>query len=435
MIERAMIAAVLVATSLLAGCGDECVNELRVSMTVVPEALLHGRTTIRVMVASAETAPRTRSFDASVFANGGAFFVLELDGAKTDLQIRAELLDQAGQSVVAFGVARMASVEAGSCAGLTITLVEQPDDTDKDGYAGSEDNCPTTFNPGQEDRDGDQVGDACDNCPDDENTDQLDGDTDEVGDACDNCPDDPNTYQGDEDGDGTGDVCDACPISASTADCDGDGLPDDCDPSNTTEDILVYFNGFSDPRTLADFTTMPVDGWTIDEGELRLDGSVSEHNYALVDAAQAGNWVSIRAAMRYTNPGLSTTYGAGLGVGYVLNGSIIERGFDCVGQREPPNQVKACGYSWPGPTVECSLNCTGLMCADYFSENILYELSLDRSSKGDSFTCEAAGQSMFLSDPNLAGGVNHGVASMWTNPRYEYLMVIERRVYNGPLCK
>ena len=58
------------------------------------------------------------------------------------------------------------------------------------------------------DTDGDGVADENDNCPDIPNVSQGDGDVDDVGDVCDNCPDDFNPDQADGDGNGVGDVCD-----------------------------------------------------------------------------------------------------------------------------------------------------------------------------------------------------------------------------------
>jgi Thrombospondin type 3 repeat len=97
-------------------------------------------------------------------------------------------------------------------------------DGDGDGVCGADDNCPGTFNPGQEDADGDGVGDACDNCGIVANGDQRDSDADGVGDTCDNCRFQPNPDQGDSDGDGVGDACAPC-----GADSDGDGEADTTD--------------------------------------------------------------------------------------------------------------------------------------------------------------------------------------------------------------
>jgi hypothetical protein len=65
-----------------------------------------------------------------------------------------------------------------------IVLHVDPNDRDGDGVPNSEDNCPDTYNPGQEDGDDDGVGDVCDNCPDVANPNQEDADGDGIGDAC-----------------------------------------------------------------------------------------------------------------------------------------------------------------------------------------------------------------------------------------------------------
>lgn len=71
-------------------------------------------------------------------------------------------------------------------------------DSDGDGVADGDDNCPETPNPDQADLDGDGLGDACD--PDD--------DSDAVPDTSDNCPVVVNPDQADADMDGVGDACD-----------------------------------------------------------------------------------------------------------------------------------------------------------------------------------------------------------------------------------
>jgi hypothetical protein len=104
-------------------------------------------------------------------------------------------------------------------------------DSDDDGWADGEDNCPATANEDQADEDRDDVGDACDNCPSVANPDQADSDGDGVGDACQvNGP-----VEGDLNGDGSVDVsdfqiflsnfgrCEGSPAYIDDADYDGDG--------------------------------------------------------------------------------------------------------------------------------------------------------------------------------------------------------------------
>ena len=135
-------------------------------------------------------------------------------------------------------------------------------DTDGDGVIDSEDNCPDTFNPGQEDADRDAVGDACDNCPGTANHDQADSDGNGVGDACqtgdepdtdgdgipdsrDNCPTVPNPDQADRDFDGVGDACDNCPDVSNPAQTDssGNGIGNACDPDY--EGLLCHSEMFN----------------------------------------------------------------------------------------------------------------------------------------------------------------------------------------------
>jgi predicted outer membrane repeat protein len=66
---------------------------------------------------------------------------------------------------------------------------------------------PSPCAPSAADSDGDGFADIDDNCPTVANTNQADQDHDGVGDACDNCPTVPNPDQSDTDGNGTGDAC------------------------------------------------------------------------------------------------------------------------------------------------------------------------------------------------------------------------------------
>ncbi len=100
-------------------------------------------------------------------------------------------------------------------------------DTDSDGIADIDDNCPDDYNPLQTDDDADGLGDVCDNCSDHYNPTQEDLDGDLVGDSCDNCLLIANGDQEDYDLDGIGDECDTC------TDRDGDGFGDPGYAANT----------------------------------------------------------------------------------------------------------------------------------------------------------------------------------------------------------
>jgi len=116
-------------------------------------------------------------------------------------------------------------------------------DTDADGIADSQDNCPAVANPAQQDTDRDRRGDACDECPTAKPT--RDRDNDGLDDACDSCLLGP---QLDDDGDGVMDACDLCPVTATPMqlDDDGDLVGNECDSAlggNDNERLL--FDGFT----------------------------------------------------------------------------------------------------------------------------------------------------------------------------------------------
>ena len=73
---------------------------------------------------------------------------------------------------------------ASTSAGFNIVMANFAIDTDGDGVADDNDNCPDVPNVSQGDRDGDDVGDVCDNCADDFNPTQDDGNGNGVGDVC-----------------------------------------------------------------------------------------------------------------------------------------------------------------------------------------------------------------------------------------------------------
>ena len=104
-------------------------------------------------------------------------------------------------------------------------------DTDMDGFADEDDNCPTVPNTGQVDDDGDDIGNACDNCLMLNSTNQANQDRDDFGDLCDidldgdghnntvdNCPGIANADQANRFGGAAPDLGDACD------DLDGDAV-------------------------------------------------------------------------------------------------------------------------------------------------------------------------------------------------------------------
>lgn len=124
--------------------------------------------------------------------------------------------------------------------------IETPDDSDSDGIADEQDNCPLVANEDQADSDDNGIGDACDtltgpdsdgdtvpdlldNCPAIANTSQQDIDNDNIGDACDQ----------DDDNDGIADGVDNCPtlINPNQTDADGDRT---AMPVTATQTATVY---------------------------------------------------------------------------------------------------------------------------------------------------------------------------------------------------
>ena len=112
-------------------------------------------------------------------------------------------------------------------------------DSDGDGIDNDADNCPDSYNPGQDNLDGDTLGDSSDSCPlvpESSSCDHDPSDVDDDGTAneSDNCPWIHNPDQSNVDGDDDGDVCDLCPTVDNS---NGQGCPvtimDIRDPAST----------------------------------------------------------------------------------------------------------------------------------------------------------------------------------------------------------
>ena len=132
-------------------------------------------------------------------------------------------------------------------------------DSDGDGFADSDDNCPLISNADQFDTDVDSAGDACDltpngdddsdtidnladNCPTVANNDQLDTDNDDIGNACDLTP------NGDDDSDTIDNLADNCPTVANNdqLDTDNDDIGNACDLTPNGDDDSDTIDNLAD---------------------------------------------------------------------------------------------------------------------------------------------------------------------------------------------
>jgi hypothetical protein len=134
---------------------------------------------------------------------GGVYFDTQVSAGATFIGVK----DPAGFDAVVINVED--NVNNAFC--MDDFYFEAELDSDGDGIADGEDNCPDDANADQADSDFDGLGDVCD--PDDDDDGVLDED--------DNCAFFYNPDQSDFDGDGEGDECDG--------DSDGDGVGNDDD--------------------------------------------------------------------------------------------------------------------------------------------------------------------------------------------------------------
>jgi len=146
---------------------------------------------------------------------------------------------------------------------IEVTVPSTCTDSDGDGVCDNDDNCASTYNPGQEDMDKDGVGDACDNCKATANPGQEDMDKDGVGDACDNCKATANPGQEDMDKDGVGDACDNCKATANPGqqDSDNDGIGDACEATNPGTGTPGYWKNHPEAWPVNSIT-IGEDTWT-----------------------------------------------------------------------------------------------------------------------------------------------------------------------------
>ena len=186
------------------------------------------------------------------------------------------------------------------------TFTTEISDSDGDGVPDDVDNCPDTYNPGQEDGDGDGVGDVCDGCPSDPGN---DADSDGVCGDVDNCPYTYNPGQEDADGDGIGDACEVAEVSIYdiqyTTDPSGDSPYDD--GVVTTEGVVTaaFSSGYfiEDPAGGAwnglwvyDTTNTP------DRGDaVRLTGTVDEY-YNLTELTDVSEYAALSTGNTLPEP-------------------------------------------------------------------------------------------------------------------------------------
>lgn len=184
-------------------------------------------------------------------------------------------------------------------------------DSDGDGVANAQDNCPTTANAGQLDADGDGVGDACDGCPSDPAKTSPG--------AC-GC----GVADSDSDGDGTPNCVDGCPSDAYatsptgcgcgelTIDWNNDGA-NDCDGVSFDVGTFVLTGGQS--------ATVELSGYS---------GSMTGFAVAMDYDGGGGTWASDMVAGFFngTNGIQAGGYDAGLGYPSVgswsYNGAVSE---------------------------------------------------------------------------------------------------------------
>ncbi len=234
---------------------------------------------------------------------------------------------------------------------IEVTVPSVCADSDGDGVCDTDDNCPYTYNPGQEDMDNDGVGDVCDNCVSTYNPGQEDMDGDGYGDACDNCVSTYNPGQEDMDNDGVGDACDNCASTYNPGqeDGDGDGIGDACEATNPGTGTPGYWKNHPE--------AWPVDSITIGE-----DTFTKAQAIALIKMPDGDKSYTLFRAY------VSAYLNVPIGNDSSCIAGTLASAYDWLNVYEPGSKVKASSAAWKvGEPLYLKLDAynNGLLCAPH----------------------------------------------------------------------
>ncbi len=165
----------------------------------------------------------------TVFVDSNPIAVLKKVGSLNNQYFSSGLIPVSGKSVPQkFIVAFFGSNSADAQIEITNLMALTKPDTDEDGVADEEDNCPDDPNPNQEDTDNDLVGNVCDAFPTNPNE-TVDTDGDGIG----------NNADTDDDNDGVLDLNDAFPLDPTeSVDTDGDGIGNNTDTDDDNDGVI-----------------------------------------------------------------------------------------------------------------------------------------------------------------------------------------------------
>jgi len=260
---------------------------------------------------------------------------------------------------------------------------------------------------------------ACDAAPpDDSSADglggdapvNLDSDGDGVVDTDDNCPTTPNPGQDNEDHDAFGDACDPCPPIADDhpPDTDHEGVADACDPHPTTAgDAIALFEGFAHGVPTTPWTA--IGAWATMGDNLVGDATSTPSALQLFHADLADR-ETLTAKLIVLDPG-----GTGGAFG-VLDDHDASHQTTCVGEPGAP-QVLATFDQQTGATTTAAFQATA-------GSVVTLVLTRDR----DVFTCRAIslGQdvALTLGEPNHAPAASLGLGLQTMAASFAWVMVV-----------